>query len=79
MAIVVDVISQLENYAITKEALEVQIMTHLICFLKFELKTEKTYTFKIKKIKIIHRFLTNNFIEYEPFDHFFVVNQHTFC
>ena len=52
MAIVVDVISQLENYAITKEALEVQIMTHLICFLKFELKTEKTYTFKIKKIKI---------------------------
>ena len=41
MAIVVDVISQLENYAITKEALEVQIMTHLICFLKFELKTKK--------------------------------------
>jgi hypothetical protein len=33
MGIVVDVISQLENYAITKEALEVQNFLHLASYL----------------------------------------------
>ena len=58
MAIVVDVISQLENYAITKEALEVQIMTHLICFLKFELKRKKRTLLKSKKV-FCHKYFTS--------------------